>query len=252
MRSGEAARAIVAPRAQDLQIAGLVPMTSTDWPGKLCATLYLQGCPWKCVYCQNVEIIDPRVAGQVEWDEVEQLLARRHGLLDGVVFSGGEATRQAALLPALSRVRELGFATGLHTAGAYPARLRAALPLLDWVGLDLKALPEGYGQIAGRGARGSAPWECLELVLAAGVELEVRTTVFPGSVAAEQAVEVARRARRAGAHTFALQEARTRGAAAEFVQGAARWDAAGWQLEWEALVEAIGKLGFAAFQVRPA
>ena len=31
------------------------------------------------------------------------------GLLDGVVFTGGEATRQLALAPAMARVRDLGF-----------------------------------------------------------------------------------------------------------------------------------------------
>ena len=32
----------------DLQIAGLVPMSSVDWPGKFAASLFLQGCPWAC------------------------------------------------------------------------------------------------------------------------------------------------------------------------------------------------------------
>lgn len=240
------------PRAEDLQIAGVVPLNSTDWPDHLCATLYLQGCPWSCTYCQNVAIIDPQVPGQVAWAEVEELLGRRRGLLDGVVFSGGEATRQGALIPALARVRELGFGTGLHTAGAYPHRLAAALPLLDWVGLDLKALPEHYGAVAGRGARGTAPWQCLELALDAGVGLEVRTTIYPGSVAAEDVLEVARRARGAGAPTFALQEARVQGTAAQFEAGAAAWDAQVWRREWGGLVEAIGALGFETFHVRAA
>ena len=76
-------------------------MSTVDWPGELVASLFLQGCPWACPYCQNAAIIDPRVPGVVAWDAVERLLARRRGLLDGVVFSGGEATRQIALAPAM-------------------------------------------------------------------------------------------------------------------------------------------------------
>ena len=127
----------------DLQIAGLVPMSTVDWPGKFVASVFCQGCPWECAYCQNCAILDPRIPGVVAWDALERLLARRHDLLDGVVFSGGEATRQLALIPAMRRVRDLGFAVGLHTAGAYPARLRTLLEegLVDWVGLDIKALP---------------------------------------------------------------------------------------------------------------
>ena len=81
----------------DLQIAGLVPMSTVDWPGRFAASLFLQGCPWACPYCHNSAIIDPRIPGVVAWGALEDLLARRRGLLDGVVFSGGEATRQIAL-----------------------------------------------------------------------------------------------------------------------------------------------------------
>ena len=45
----------------DLQIAGLVPMSTVDWPGKFAASLFLQGCPWACPYCHNSAIIDPRI-----------------------------------------------------------------------------------------------------------------------------------------------------------------------------------------------
>ena len=103
--------------ASDLQIAGLTPMSSVDWPGKFVATVFAQGCPWACPYCHNQAIIDPKIPGVVSWESVEELLGRRRGLLDGVVFSGGEATRQLAVLPAMQRVRELGFEVGLHTAG---------------------------------------------------------------------------------------------------------------------------------------
>ena len=111
----------------DLQIAGLVPMSTVDWPGKFVASLFLQGCPWACPYCHNSAIIDPRIPGVVAWSALEDLLARRRGLLDGVVFSGGEATRQIVLGAAMARVRELGFGVGLHTAGPYPRRLEELL-----------------------------------------------------------------------------------------------------------------------------
>lgn len=39
--------------ADGLSIAGLVPFSSSDWPGRLAATVFLQGCPWDCFYCHN-------------------------------------------------------------------------------------------------------------------------------------------------------------------------------------------------------
>ncbi|HHW84120.1 MAG TPA: anaerobic ribonucleoside-triphosphate reductase activating protein, partial [Actinomycetales bacterium] len=109
--------------SEDLQIAGLVPLSTLDWPGKLSAVVFCQGCPWDCGYCQNASLRACDMPGIVEWAGVMELLRRRRGLLDGVVFSGGEATRQDALVPAMEDARELGFGVALHTAGAYPRRL---------------------------------------------------------------------------------------------------------------------------------
>jgi len=165
--------------ADSLQIAGLTPLSTCDWPGRLVATAFLQGCPWDCTYCHNPALIDPRAPGVVPWSAVLDLLARRRGLLDGVVFSGGEPTRQAGLADAMRRVRDLGFGVGLHTAGAYPRRLAAVLPLVDWVGLDVKAPADLYSSITGVASSADPAARSLRLALAAGVPLQVRTTVDP-------------------------------------------------------------------------
>ena len=104
-------------------------------------------------------------------------LQRRRGLLDAVVFSGGEPTAQAGLAEAMRQVASMGFRVGLHTAGCYPQRLSRILPLLDWVGLDVKALPEDYPELTGVADSGERAFECLRLVLDSGVRHEVRVTV---------------------------------------------------------------------------
>jgi anaerobic ribonucleoside-triphosphate reductase activating protein len=234
--------------ASDLQIAGLTPMSSVDWPGKFVATVFAQGCPWACPYCHNQAIIDPKIPGVVSWERVEELLGRRRGLLDGVVFSGGEATRQLAVLPAMSRVRELGFEVGLHTAGPYPARLHEILRtgLVDWVGIDIKAMPgPHYEAVAGRPNAGPKAWESLGEVLDSGVSYEVRLTVYPDGP--RDGYEVASCVKDLGATHFALQQARALGTAQGFNAGDAAWD-----LEVQSLADDIEKLGFESFQFRPA
>ena len=77
--------------------------------------------------------------------------------------------------PAAHRVR---FATGLHTAGIYPRRLAAVLPLLDWVGFDVKAPFEEYASIVGSDG-GKAALASLERLLVSGVPHQVRCTVPP-------------------------------------------------------------------------
>ena len=234
--------------ASDLQIAGLTPMSSVDWRGKCVATVFAQGCPWACPYCHNQAIIDPKIPGVVSWESVEELLGRRRGLLDGVVFSGGEATRQLAVLPAMQRVRELGFKVGLHTAGPYPARLREILRtgLVDWVGIDIKAMSgPNYEAVAGRPNAGPKAWESLGEVLDSGVSYEVRLTVYPDGP--RDGYEVASCVKDLGATHFALQQARALGTARGFNAGDAAWD-----LEVRSLADDIEKLGFESFQFRPA
>ncbi|MFT3876449.1 MAG: anaerobic ribonucleoside-triphosphate reductase activating protein [Propioniciclava sp.] len=199
-----------------LAIAGLTRMSSCDWPGKLVATLFLQGCPWRCGYCHNRDLLDPATPGVVTWGEVRSLLARRRGLLDGVVFSGGEPTRQDALVAAASQVRDQGFGVGLHTAGAYPRKLARLLPLLDWIGLDIKALPARYGAITGVEASGAKAAESLALVVASGVDHEVRITVDPDIHDLAHVTDLVAWVRAAGARRIVLQQARADGASAAF------------------------------------
>ena len=240
-----------APRVftpDDLQIAGLVPMSTVDWPGRLAASLFLQGCPWLCPYCQNSAIIDPKLPGVVAWSAVEDLLARRHGLLDGVVFSGGEATRQIALGAGMRRVKELGYEVGLHTAGPYPQRLRELLDegLVDWVGIDVKAMPDSYEAVAGRQGAGAKAWESLRAVLDhPEVAHEVRLTVYPDGP--RDGLEVARAALAGGARSFALQQAREVGTPEGFSSRAHGWDD-----QVRALAADIKALGFDSFVFRPA
>lgn len=212
--------------ADQLNIAGLVPFSSVDWPGKLVAVAFLQGCPWRCPYCHNAQILDPRAKGSVTWPEVVSLLESRRGLLDGIVFSGGEALMQAgsgALEAAMCQAKELGFEVGLHAGGAYPAGLRALLDsrVVDWVGLDIKALPEDYPLATGRSGGGKRALESLDaLVSHPQVEHEVRLTLWPGLVASREGVanmgdalidyarEVATLVAGRGAKNFAVQRYR--------------------------------------------
>ena len=199
----------VPPGAQGLRIGGLTTLTTLDYPGELAAVVFCQGCPWRCRYCQNADLLPATQTDLVPWSRVRDLLDRRRGLLDAVVFSGGEPTLQAALPAAMAEVKALGFKVGLHTAGAYPQRLRLALPHLDWVGLDIKALPEDYQTLTGVVRSGERAWESLRLLLGAGVALEVRTTPMPGLDSADYLHRLMKRLADTGVQRYILQRCHT-------------------------------------------
>lgn len=163
-----------------LRVGGLTRLTTIDFPGRLAAVVFCQGCPWRCGYCHNPDLLDASHPGTLAWGEVLEFLHRRRGLLEGVVFSGGEPLAQSALPEALARVRALGFATAVHTGGMYPDRLAAALPLLDWVGLDIKGPWERIAAITGVPGSGARVRESLDLLLQSGVDHECRSTWHPG------------------------------------------------------------------------
>ncbi len=192
----------------ELKVGGITPLTSIDYPGELAAVVFCQGCPWHCVYCQNGHLLRTRQTAGIDWSEILEFLSRRSGLLDAVVFSGGEPTLQAALPEAIRRVKQMGFKIGLHTAGCYPKRLGQVLHLVDWVGLDIKGLPDQYPKITQVPGSGQQAWESLEAIQAAGVDYEVRTTRMPGTPDA-QLVSLSRILATKDVRQYALQTCQT-------------------------------------------
>ena len=165
--------------ATRLLVGGLQRWTSIDFPGRLAAVVFCQGCPWRCSYCQNPQLLDAGAAPQLAWEEVFDFLRGRRGLLDGVVFSGGEPLLQAALPAAIAEVRALGFEVALHTSGMYPERLREVLPWVDWIGLDIKAPWHRLDVVTASRDSASRVLDSLLQVLVSGVALECRTTWSP-------------------------------------------------------------------------
>ena len=88
-------------RKPGLRVGGLVPLSTTDYPDHLSAVVFCQGCPWRCAYCHNPHLLPRRSDSEIAWPDVLAFLDRRRGLLDAVVFSGGEPTLQRALPDAM-------------------------------------------------------------------------------------------------------------------------------------------------------
>ncbi|MGA7827372.1 MAG: anaerobic ribonucleoside-triphosphate reductase activating protein [Geobacteraceae bacterium] len=162
-----------------LKIGGMTPFTTIDYPDHLAAVLFCRGCPWRCDYCHNQGLMEVDAPGNLCWDKVLAFLESRRGLLDAVVFSGGEPTLQTTLRQAVLKVRDMGFFVGLHTAGAFPEKLKEVLPHLNWIGLDIKAPFHDYERVTGVPGSGEAARESALLVRESGVVHQFRTTLDP-------------------------------------------------------------------------
>ncbi len=195
-----------------MRIGGLVKLSASDWPGHLAAVVFCQGCAWNCRYCHNPHLIPFTPDPVTRWDHVLSWLRRRRGLLDGVVFSGGEPTCQPGLAEAMGQVRGLGFGVGLHTGGPSPLAIAALIPLVDWVGFDFKAPFGAYAKVTGHD-HGHLARESLRLLREAGVACEVRTTWHPALLSEGDLDEMADTLASSGCSSWVIQRFRSVGCA---------------------------------------
>ena len=197
--------------ADQLRIAGLTRFTTIDFPGCLSAVVFLKGCPWNCLYCQNPELQCKEFSeeeSRVSWEYLEHFLNKRIGLIDGVVFSGGEPLTDPAIYEAVIAAKKIGYKIGLHTAGMYPQHLKELLPFLNWVGLDIKAPlsePDAYEKVVQKRLQIQKIEESLAAVLESGIEYEVRTTAHPDYLSETQIKSLAQHLKEKGVKTYALQ-----------------------------------------------
>lgn len=199
------------PSGTELRLGGFTRLSTTDWPGELAATVFTQGCPWDCPYCHNPHLQEAAAESPLSWSDVRSFLETRVGLLDAVVFSGGEPTAQQGLADAMTDVRTLGFRVGLHTGGPHPARLGNVLGLVGWLGFDVKAPFDEYDGVTRATGSGTRALESLRMAIASGVDVEVRTTVHPDVVSPGGLARLAASLRSEGVERWVLQRYRATG-----------------------------------------
>ncbi len=195
-----------------ITIGDVEQFSIVDFPNKIAAVAFLQGCPWRCPFCYNTSLQKIGAQPESDWtfEKFIAFLKKRRNVLDGVVFSGGEPLVHDGLYQAISVVKGLGYAVGLHTGGYRPEALSKVLPLLDWVGFDIKAPleKERYKQITGGMADVQKVKESLALLIQSGVDFECRTTCDPRMLSKEDIYLIAETLQKAGVKKYFIQKYR--------------------------------------------
>ncbi len=194
-----------------MRIGGIVPFTTIDYPGALAAVLFCQGCPWRCSYCHNPQLQSCLKPEAYDWAHIISFLKMRQGFLDAVVLSGGEPTQQSDLVESVREIRTLGFKVGLHTAGMNSEALKAVLPLIDWVGMDIKAPFDDYERITRIPQSGEAAKKSAKYILESGVAYEFRTTVHSELLSKSDLKRLSDQLLAMGAKHYTLQPFRSQG-----------------------------------------
>lgn len=152
------------------------PFTLLDYPNKAACIFWFAGCNMRCLYCYNPDIVLGK--GKIGIDEAKLFLQSRRGLLQAVVFSGGECSMHPDLMKLAKIAKEMGYLIKVDTNGTRPKVLKAMYEegLLDYVALDFKALSPKYKEITLFDDFKSFE-QSLEFLISTRLTFEVRTTV---------------------------------------------------------------------------
>ena len=177
-----------------MRIGGFVPVSLCDYPCRVAAVVFVQGCNFRCPFCHNGHLVPPEAATALDEDAVLARLRERRTRLGGVVVSGGEPTLQPDLPLFLLRLKSLGLAVKLDTNGSRPDVLELLLAeaLVDYIAMDLKAPWEKYARLTGGSRDLVLLRRSLRLVAASGLPHEFRTTRVEPLLSAEDCVAIAR------------------------------------------------------------
>lgn len=165
-------------------IAGIQKMTLLDYPDKIAALIFTQGCNFACGYCHNPEMIPKsRVlpySPDLEPDAILEFLSRRVGLLDAVVISGGEPTIHEDLGEFMQKIKDVGFLIKLDTNGSNPEVVQDLLDkkLLDYIAMDIKQSYSKYKELAKNDIADNIK-KSIEIVRNSGIPYEFRSTILP-------------------------------------------------------------------------
>src|SRR5690625_34613 len=195
-----------------IQLGGFVPFSASDYPNHLVCVAFVQGCNWRCGYCHNphLQSRSPHPMAP-QWSEIEEFLHQRQGLLDAIVFSGGEPTMDPGLPGAIKTAKSLGFKIGLHTTGAYPKRLAEVLPHLNWIGFDLKSSWNHYHDVILHAQSVEMIQDSLQMIVNSQCEYEVRSTVHSALHQSKHLQDMAEALAAYGVQHWVIQNFRTDG-----------------------------------------
>ena len=178
-----------------MKIGGLQKVSLIDYPGRISAIVFTQGCNFRCPYCHNPELVDPGQYGPIlPEEEVFSFLERRRGKLEAVTVTGGEPTLQTDLERFLQQIKKMGYLVKVDTNGSNPAMLERLIRgrWVDYLAMDVKGPLHKYGQIAKAKVATAMIRRSIELITSSGIEHEFRTTVVRSQLDKEDLIATAK------------------------------------------------------------
>ncbi len=164
-----------------MKVGAFQKFSLIDYPGHICAIIFTQGCNFRCPFCHNPELVDPRKFEEsIPVKSILEFLDKRRNLLDAVEFTGGEPTLQSDLLYVAKTIKSMGFLVKLDTNGSFPDVIEMLIGNgdVDYIAMDVKGSIDDYDRVAGIAVNKEDIRRSMDVIRNSGISYEFRTTVF--------------------------------------------------------------------------
>ncbi len=162
-----------------MKIGGLLKTSLIDYPGKIAAVIFTQGCNFRCFYCHNPELVySEQFASPIPEEVIMDFLERRVGMLEGISITGGEPLMQPDIAEFTEKLVRMGFLVKVDTNGSFPDTLKKLIDSgnVHYIAMDIKAPEYMYDEITGVKIDFWKIRRSIEIIKNSGVEYEFRTT----------------------------------------------------------------------------
>jgi pyruvate formate lyase activating enzyme len=190
-----------------MRIGGLQKVSLIDYPGKICATIFTQGCNFRCPYCHNPELVDPSLFGEcVSEDSLMSFLEKRKGKLDAISITGGEPTVQRDLIEFIRHVKDMGYSVKIDTNGSCPDMMQTIIDArsVDYIAMDVKGPLNKYRMLTQSDVDENEIRRSVAMIMSSGIPYEFRTTVLKSKLRKKDIMEIGKLIR--NANLYILQQ----------------------------------------------
>ena len=160
-----------------MRIGGFQKVSLIDYPGKVAAVVFTQGCNFRCPFCHNMELVLPSCFDDpMNEDDVLNFLTTRIGKLQGVVITGGEPTLHSGLPDFIKKIKAMGFLVKLDSNGSRPCILQRLVDnkLVDYIAMDIKAPIERYEEVSGVNVNIDHIQQSIQIIMDSGLDHQKR------------------------------------------------------------------------------
>ncbi len=161
-------------------IGGLQKFSLIDFPEKISALIFTQGCPFLCHFCHNPNLVlNSMFTPLIDENDLFSFLKKRQNQLDGIVITGGEPTIQKDLIEFIKKIKNLNYQVKLDTNGINPDVIQKLLEenLIDYIAMDIKAPLEKYNLVTQKDIDLNLIKKSINIIVSSNIKYEFRSTL---------------------------------------------------------------------------